>query len=291
MSLSLEILNNLYGFSLAKYATWFYYKPDNLLFDAGEGVSVAMRNMIYGIDAVVISHGHGDHIAGLPGLLRSRASSMGDKFKPMTIYYPKEDRSIIKLYRYIKETVGKLTFEMEWKEISSGDNITLASNRILVPFATNHGENCLTLGYKIVENRVRLKPQYRELKQSDLVKIIQQEGKQSVSETYSHNLLCFSGDSMALDPKICENAEVLLHDSTFLNSEDRDENTHATVSEAIQVAIQAKVGILALFHFSARYRYNEVIETVVQTAKKMGVTFPIFLIFSTPGTIVFKKVC
>ncbi|HON45254.1 MAG TPA: hypothetical protein PLR86_07940, partial [Planctomycetota bacterium] len=61
MSLHQEIIKNITGFSLAKYSTWFYYKPDHLLFDAGEGVSVMMRNMIYGIEYIFISHGHGDH--------------------------------------------------------------------------------------------------------------------------------------------------------------------------------------------------------------------------------------
>lgn len=289
MALSLEIINNIYGFSLAKYATWFYYKSDNLLLDVGEGVSVAMRNMIYGINTVAISHGHGDHIAGLPGLLRSRASSMGDKAKPLTIYYPKDDRSISKLYRYIKETVGKLTFEMNWQELEPGQRIALEANRMLVPFTNRHGETSLTLGYKIVEHRTRLKAEYRQLPQAQLLSIIQQQGKNAVSEEYDHILLCFSGDTMALEPKVCEQAEVLIHDATFLKIEDRDENTHASLEEAIAVAKQAKVAALGLFHFSARYRHSEIVESIHKTIQEQQLTCPVFYIFSNPNPSAFKK--
>lgn len=289
MSLALEIVNNIYGFSLAKYATWLYYKPDNLLLDVGEGVSVAMRNMIYGINAIAISHGHGDHIAGLPGLLRSRASSMGDKAKPLTIYYPKDDRSINKLCRYIKDTVGKLSFDICWQELIPEQRISLSANRYLVPFASNHGEANTTLGYKIVEHRTRLKEEYRLVPQAQLLQIIQQQGKLTVSEAYDHILLCFSGDSMALEPKICEHAEVLIHDSTFLKIEDRDENTHATLQEAIATAKQAQVSVLGLFHFSARYRHSEIVESLNQIIQQQKITIPIFYIFSNPNPAIFRK--
>ncbi len=290
MTLALEILDNLYGFSLAKYATWFFYKPDHLLLDVGEGVSVAMRNMIYGINSVAITHGHGDHIAGLPGLLRSRASSMGDKEKPLTVYYPKEDRSINKLYRYIKDTVGKLTFEVCWQELEENQKIPLAFNRYLVPFASHHGENGLTLGYKIVEHRTRLKLAYRDLPQQELINLIKQHGKQSVSESYDHILLCFSGDSMVLNPQIFDHAEVLLHDTTFLKAEDRDENTHATVEEVLLAAKTAQVAAVGLFHFSARYRHPEIVETITKLVQDLQITCPVFYIFSNPSPLSLRKI-
>ena len=172
MPLSLEIIKNLYGFSIAKYSTWFYYKPDHILFDAGEGISVTMRNTIYGINSVFLSHGHGDHIAGLPGLIRSRASSMGDKARPLTIYYPKGDYNIIKLQKYVQETVDKLPFEISWNELIAGNKIELASNRVIEAFSSAHVPNSLTLGYRIIESRVKLKEEFRNLPKDDILNLI-----------------------------------------------------------------------------------------------------------------------
>ncbi|NUM34273.1 MAG: MBL fold metallo-hydrolase [Candidatus Brocadiae bacterium] len=290
MSLSLEIVDNLCGFSLAKYSTWFYYKPDNLLLDVGEGVSVTMRNMIFGINTVLISHGHADHISGLPGLLSSRASSMGDTEKAINIYYPKADRNIAKIYRYIKETIGKVPYEIVWKEISPGDRLPLSGNRYLEAFASKHIDNTLSLGYKIAEERNRLKACYRDIPQKELIQIIQSKGKKEITETYTQNLLCFSGDSMPLDQETVQSSEVLLHDATFLKLEDREENTHATVEEVIQLAKASNVSALCLFHLSARYRYQEIIEGIQQYLAKYEMKIPVFLLYSFYSPLSFKKI-
>ena len=79
MGLTEQLAENISGYSKAKYSTWLFYKPDRLLFDAGEGVSTSLGNYIYGVEQIFISHGHFDHIGGIPGILRSRLSSRGDK--------------------------------------------------------------------------------------------------------------------------------------------------------------------------------------------------------------------
>lgn len=290
MSLSLEIIQNLCGFSLAKYSTWFYYKPDRLLLDAGEGVSVTMRNLIFGIDMVLISHGHADHISGLPGLLSSRASSMGDNKKPLTIGYPKGDRNVLKMQKHIKETIGKVPYDIEWKEIEAGDKIPLFGNRSLQAFPSRHIENSLSLGYKIIEDRTRLRSCYRALPKNEIIQLIQTRGKQDLSETYSHALLCFSGDSMPLPQETVENAEVLLHDATFLKGEDREENTHATLDEVLLLAKEANVASLGLFHFSARYRNAEIFEDIQKGLLKYELKIPVFYLYTSYNPLLFKKV-
>lgn len=290
MSLCIEMIKNIYGYSRAKYATWFYYKPDNLLFDVGEGVSLVMQNKIYAIDKILISHGHADHIGGLTGLLSSRASSMGDRNKPLIIYYPKGDRNIVKLKRYLEDALGKLPFEVEWEELKEGACIELADNRNLETFAARHTANSLTLGYKIVERRTRLKANCRDMRKDELLAVIQKEGKSKVSETYNHTLLCFSGDSMPLEISIVQEAELLLHDSTFLKAEDREEDTHATLSEIFELACKAKVCALALFHFSARYRHQEILKTIRRYIEERRILFPVFYQLPYSPPFLFKKI-
>ncbi len=79
------------GHSKALYSTWIFYRPDRLLIDCGEGAATALGNNSYAIEKVLLTHGHIDHISGLPSLLWSRAAGMGDNEKPLEIYYPQGD--------------------------------------------------------------------------------------------------------------------------------------------------------------------------------------------------------
>ena len=86
------------------------YKGKSILFDCGEGTQIAMRKYGTGfkdLDMILISHLHGDHVFGLPGLL----SSMGNcgKTDPLYIYGPKGIRNFVKMSL---EMVGKLPFEV-----------------------------------------------------------------------------------------------------------------------------------------------------------------------------------
>jgi ribonuclease Z len=249
-----------------------------------------MQNKVYAIETVLISHGHTGHIAGLPAFLRSRASSRGDRNIPLTIYYPRGDRNVYKLRRYTEDALGNLPFSVSWQELREGDRLPLAGNRSLEAFATRHDSNSLSLGYKIIEHRSRIKPAYKDLPNAELMNAIRYEGKEAVSEKYDHPLLCFSGDSMPLPVPLVENAEVLLHDATFLKAEDHEERTHATLEEVFQVASAAKVSLLGLFHFSTRYRYTEIIKAIRQNMEALHVQFPVFYLLPSSLPFVFKKI-
>ncbi len=290
MSLALEIIKSINGFSRAKYSTWFYYKPDHILFDAGEGVSTSMRNMLYGINSIFLSHNHGDHIGGISGILRSRASSMGDITKPLSIYYPAHDRSIERLRDYLGETMGNLPFALHWKPLQPGNSVPLAANRRIEAFASKHIERILTLGYKVIEERTRLKLEYRQLPQQQLVQVIREKGKEEVSESYDKILLVYTGDTMPLDTHHIQGAEVVIYDATFVDPSDREDNTHATVDEACQSAKDAGVSSLALFHFSGRYRRQQIKDKILENIKKRNITFPVYYIFPTPYPMEFKQI-
>ena len=79
------------GHSKALYSTWVFYRPDRLLLDCGEGAATQLGNESYAIERVLLTHGHIDHISGLPSLLWARASGMGDNEKPLEILYPQGD--------------------------------------------------------------------------------------------------------------------------------------------------------------------------------------------------------
>ena len=99
--------------------------------------------------------------------------------------------------------------------------------------------------------------------------------RESVSETYEHTLLAYSGDSQAVEVSQVRNAEVLMHDATFLCADDRDTDSHASMKEALDVAEEAEVHGLVLFHVSSRYHRARVRETLVEEVEKRGLEHPV----------------
>lgn len=283
MGLPESILGSLQGYSLAKYSTWFYYKADRLLLDCGEGVSLTLQNFIYGIKTIFLSHSHGDHILGLQGFLASRASSMGDHEKAVHILFPRKDRSFERVRSWIKDILPAPPFEIGWHGVGAGDVYPLnAEGRILRTFATGHLRDERSLGACVVEVRSRLRSDLAGLPQSEIVKLVGERGREAVTEKYEKILLAYGGDSPGLDPQAVKDAEVLLHEATFLSEKDMEGDQHATVDQALEAAVEARVKTLVLFHFSTRYPRHEVKEVVRRAVARVDPPFPVYYTFP-PG--------
>ena len=273
-------------FSKALYSTWIYYSPDRILFDCGEGASTELENKAFAIRHVFLSHGHADHISGLMGLINIRNNAMGDREKDLYIYFPAGNHFISELITYFARTNRRLRYRLEWVPLNAGDRVPLLKGRMpryIEAFPTVHSQGEPSLGYNVVEVRRRLRPEFQDLTQEEIVQLVREGHKEEITEEYAQKLLSYGGDSVPLRPGTVADTEVLLHEATFLADEDRKEYKHATVWEAIEVAKKAGVKReLICFHISSRYRRE--LKKVEERISELGLPFKVTLV--PPGEIV-----
>lgn len=129
----------------------------NLLIDCGEGTQVQLRECGFTfkpIDGVLITHFHGDHVSGLPGLLLS----MGNQGReaPLMVAGPTGLRRVVDSLRVI---APGLPFEIRFEEIApSAPHSFECAGLSINAFALQHGMPCL--GYSVALHRAgRFQPE------------------------------------------------------------------------------------------------------------------------------------
>lgn len=252
--------------SKAMYSTWCYHIPTRTLFDCGEGFATYQGNHIFGVERVCISHGHGDHILGLPSLVWSRNSARGDKAKPLTIYYPKGDVLVESIKRFIVdqyEARGGLNFELRWVPLSSGNSIVINSSGTLqiTTFTIKHQRGVLSLGYKIVERRNRLKQEYLG---KDIPVLIRsgKTTKEQLTEWYSAIIFAYALDAYMVNGEDIKDAEYVVMDCTFIDHKDRKGDKHYTMQESYDLCDRYNVKYMIAAHFSGRYSTDQIFNAV-----------------------------
>jgi len=239
------------------FSNWLWHRPLDLLIDAGEGLQLMLGQKVWAPEIVAITHGHADHLLGLPGFIASRRFGKGAQDKPLTILYPEGTTGV----EAIRELTGRLwsreTFPVTWTPITEGHEQPIGRTRTLQAFASRHNTSELTLGYRVVEARKRLKPEYAGRPEADIRDRVRALGRDAVMDSYQHVLFAHTGDSMPIDPDLVTKADLLVHDATFLTADERKWDIHATAGEALEVARAAGVGCLLLHHLSIRYERGE----------------------------------
>ena len=125
------------------------YNGSSLLIDCGEGTQIAIKEKgwsVHSIDIICITHFHGDHISGLPGLLLSMGNA--DRTEPVYIIGPKGLKNVVDSLRVI---APELPYELEFIELTESEqDIELCGYRIRA-FHLNHNIPCY--GYSITIKR------------------------------------------------------------------------------------------------------------------------------------------
>ncbi|MDC6353706.1 MULTISPECIES: ribonuclease Z [unclassified Robiginitalea] len=244
-----------------------------LLIDCGEGTQMELRRYrirLARIDHIFISHLHGDHFFGLPGLIAT--FQLLGRERPLHIYGPKGIREAISLLLRVGET--RTRFALEFRELTSPQPETILANEKLevstLPLNHRIYANGFLIQRKPGMRKLRAgvaeslgvdKAYYRKIKQGA-------DGVAADGRTIPNHRLteppppaasyAYCSDT-AYKPELAawiRGVDTLYHESTFLETEARlaAETGHSTALQAARIARDAGVGRLILGHYSTRYR-------------------------------------
>ena len=235
------------------FSNWCWHEPFQLLVDAGEGLQLALGQKIWAPEVVALTHGHSDHVLGLPGLVASRRFAKGAQEKPLTVVFPDGNGGVVAIRELLSRMWSAAEFPVTWVPLRAGDEWRLARSRVLRAFPTSHGGVEPTLGYAVLEERRRLKPEFAGQPEAAIRDTVQRHGREAVMEAYRHVRFAHTGDAMPIDPAVVAGADLLVHDATFLDAAERKWAIHATTLEALDVGRAAGARCLVLHHLSIRY--------------------------------------
>jgi ribonuclease Z len=241
------------------------------LFDVGEATQHQILNTTIRprkIEKIFITHLHGDHIFGLPGLLSSRSFQGGTE--PLTIYGPVGVKEFVQATLRISES--RLSYPIKFVEIT--DDGEIFNDRTFSVYAERLDHKITCFGYRVVEHDhpgelqvdklrklgIPSGPVYGQLKEGKTVKLADGRvlnGNDFIGAPQKGRIVAILGDTRktknAID--LANNADVLVHESTFGKGESKLAHNyyHSTNVQAAHIAQNAHVHQLLLNHISARY--------------------------------------
>ncbi len=247
----------------------YMYRGGIVLMDAGEGTQERLQRCGLSplrIEAVLVTHMHGDHVFGLPGLLQSMA--MLGRRNLLIIAGPRGLRRFLE--EAARATYWLPPYPVWLVEIEPGASLVLPSGVTVESFPVAH--RIPALGYRLVEPRRKPKvdleaarelgvagPLLGRLQRGETV--VLPDGRrvepQEVLIERPRAVVVYTGDTAPSDSVVdaARGATVLIHDATFTHdmAEEAHEQGHSTALDAAFAAKKAGVGVLVLTHFSARY--------------------------------------
>jgi len=266
------------------------------LLDCGEGTQRQMIKARIGFNRetkILITHMHGDHVLGLPGILQTM--SLLGREKPLSIYGPEGIAGFIEA---MKRTVRfRLRFPVEVYEVGDG---LLCSEEEYEVHSTWAEHSVPSLAYALIEKPrpgrfnperaaalgVPRGPLWSKLQRGSEVRL--PDGRvirpgDVLGPRRPGRKIVYVGDSRPSENivKFASEADVLIHEATFADdlSERAEEEMHSTPTGAALVARKANVKLLVLTHISARYDDPRVL---LEEARR---TFPNVLIAEDLMTI------
>jgi ribonuclease Z len=258
------------------------YKAESVLIDCGEGTQRQFRKARINpckVTKILISHWHGDHVLGLPGLLQTLM--LNGYNRKLEIYGPRGTSAKV---RQFFDLIGRGGFDLDVKvkEVSSG--VIFDGGDFQIEAAEmSHDTPAVAYAF-VVKERVRLdrdKLKKMRVPNSPLVaelvkgKTVEIGGKKIDGKKLTYvepeRRVTFVMDTRYNEKavKLAKGADLLISEATYSESEAElaDERGHLTSVSAAKIAKKAKVKGLVLMHLSQRY--EAVPKVILKEAKEV----------------------
>ncbi len=249
------------------------HEGHHYLIDCGEGTQLQLRRYkikFQRINHIFISHLHGDHYFGLPGLL-STLHLLG-RTNPLTIYAHPDLQDVIMQQLHVSQSY--LRFPLHWVALDYDGLNPLLSNDLMEVSSFPLSHRIPTCGfvfrekpkprniiaasiekYKIPVARIRQIKAGSDYTLEDGALIPNAE---ITTDPPPSRAYAYCSDTAAIESTavFAKDVDLMYHESTFLQKDKKraKETYHSTARQAAEVAVNAGAKKLLLGHFSARYR-------------------------------------
>lgn len=250
------------------------YKGDIFLFDCGEHTQLQIRKLklhTSKIKKIFISHWHGDHVIGLPGLLMTLSNTQG--VGKIEIHGPKGTKQYLEYMQKAFIFDGKLDLDIieHTPDEEKILNIIKKNDFSINCVRLNHSIDCLAYSFeeKDVQNIDMQKAKQFGLSSSPLLARakmglnIEHEGQtiepKDITYTKKGKKI-----SLVFDTRPCKEIDMLVKDSSILIMEatylfethghKAEEYDHMSAKETAEIALRNNVETLMITHFSQRYK-------------------------------------
>lgn len=244
------------------------------LFDCGEATQHQILHTTIRprkINKIFITHLHGDHIFGLPGLISSR--SFLDGTDELTVYGPKGIKKFIETSLSVSKT--HITYPLHVIEYDDGTIYNDEHFKISV-MELEHG--IPSYGFKIEEKDkpgqllvdklreagIEPGPIYKQIKENEVT--VLDDGRKIIRDHFigppkKGRVITIFGDTRFVSEHkhFVSHSDVLIHEATFDRESDdlAKKYFHSTTVQAAKLAKLSRVGTLILTHISSRYQKND----------------------------------